>query len=185
MHVAIRDRMMRARVLLVFAGLLACDSSSPGDVDASAEAGANDASFDANACAPCSSSLAALCASDASSYPDPIPCPPDLDAPGFQAWAQDRFSKQFAPFAPRCGSAADCSESTIVWFNNGTDYALEYVFDGATKKLLGVANWCNGHVACLASDACLPIRCMSDGGLTPSSSCPPLPDGGVADASSD
>jgi hypothetical protein len=174
------------RIITLSVSLLACGTSSStvdGGVDAGGDGSISaEASFDGDACASCTSSLAALCASDAS---DSLPCPPQLGAPGFDAWARDRFSKQSAPLPPRCGSANDCASMTIITFNNGVDCNLEYVFDTSTKQLVAIASECNGRVGCTASDACLPLRCMSDGGLTTSASCPTLPDGGSLDASTD
>jgi hypothetical protein len=62
------------------------------------------------------------------------------------------------------------------------------LFDAVTKKLVGMASGCDAFAltTCTASSECIPSRCMP--GLmdyTTSSICPPMPDGGIIDASSD
>lgn len=162
--------------------LFACNSS-PAVVDASFDADTHADVIDPDACATCQS-LTAFCASGASTPPSPLPCPPALDSPDFDAWARDRFAKQFAPLVPSCSTPQNCPETIMVSVNDGVDCWLEYIFDSSTKKLVAIAEGCNGHVGCIASEGCLPLRCMNDGGetLLTSSSCPPMPDSGPVDA---
>lgn len=161
------------------------DDASISNADASLDADAHADVVDPDACATCQS-LTALCAADASAF-SPLPCPPALDSPDFDAWARDRFSKQSFPAIPVCGSLEHCPETVTILFNNGTDCVLEYIFDANTKKLVGVESTCNGLIGCVAADTCVPFRCVDNGsGMYDASAvCPPMPDAGLSDASLD